>query len=139
MKVRYELLKTQVIQKSDKPKATIVAVGSMLEQAIRAADTLADKNIEVDILNPLCLNLVDIIPIIQSLDRSGGRLITMEDHQTTAGFGYYLSGLLSEFKPGVIKKHEVLGVKAVFGQSAYQAQYLYDKHEMGYGSVVSLF
>lgn len=139
LKVNYDISKTQVIQDCPSPKATIVAVGSMLEQAICASDTLLEKGIEVNILNPLCLNQVDIFPIIKSLDKSGGRLITMEDHQTTAGFGYYLSGLLSEAKPGVIKKHDVLGVNAVFGQSAYQAQHLYDKHEMGYKNVVNLF
>jgi transketolase len=137
-KIKYDLSKTEVIQESKSPKATIVAVGSMLEQAITAADELSLKGIEVDILNPLCLNQVDIFPIIKSLDKSGGRLITIEDHQIAAGFGYYLSGLISEAKPGTIKKHDVLGVKSEFGQSAYLAQQLYDKHEMGSGKIVSL-
>ena len=138
LKQKYDFTKTQVIQNSPNPKATIVAVGSMLEQAISAADQLSLKGVDVDVLNPLNLNEVDIFPILKSLEKSGGRLITLEDHQTAAGFGYYLSGLLSEAKPGAIKKHDVMGVKSQFGQSAYLAQQLYDKHNMGYQAVVKL-
>lgn len=134
----YDFEKTQLVLEAKKPKATIVAVGSMLEQAVSASDDLLSKGIEVEVLNPLCLNHVDIFPIIKSLDKSGGRLITMEDHQITAGFGYYLSGLISEAKPGAIKDHKVLGVKGEFGQSAYQAQELYNKHEIGFENVVKL-
>ncbi len=138
IKCNYDLTKTQVVQDVKAPKATIVAVGSMLEQAICAADQLSLNKIDVDILNPLSLNIVDILPVLKSLEKSKGYLITMEDHQITAGFGYYLSGLISEAKPGLITKHTVLGVDSHFGQSAYLAQELYNKHNMGYEAVVKL-
>lgn len=133
---KYDLNKTQVIVESKKPKATIVAVGSMLEQAVQASDELSQKGIEVDVLNPLCINSIDLNPIIDSLKKSNGKLFTIEDHQLTAGFGYYLSGLVSEKNPGLIKEHNLMGVKSEFGQSAYQAQQLYDKHKMGYKNLV---
>lgn len=134
----YDFTKTQLVFETKKPKATVVAVGSMLEQAVSAADALLSQGVEIEILNPLCLNDVDVFPIIKSLEKSGGRLVTLEDHQITAGFGYYLSGLISEAKPGVIKDHKVLGVKGEFGQSAYQAQELYNKHKIGYKDLISL-
>lgn len=136
LQTKYDISKTQEILNCKNPKSTIVAVGSMLEQAINAADELSSKGVEVDILNPLNLNYVDLAPILKSLEKSNGQLITMEDHQITAGFGYYLSGLISEAKPGLIRNHKVLGVKSQFGQSAYLAQQLYDKHSMSAKNVV---
>ncbi len=133
----YGLTKTQMVLESKSPKATIVAVGSMLEQAVIASDELISKGIEVDVINPLCLNKLDIKPILKSLKKSG-RLITIEDHQVTSGFGYYLAGLISETDPTLIKKLNVLGVEGEFGQSAYLAQELYDKHSIGFKQLVEL-
>lgn len=137
LKSKYNFNQTQLVLESVKPKATIVAVGSMLEQAVIASDELLSKGVEVEILNPLCLNNIDLNPIIKSLKKSN-HLITIEDHQVTAGFGYYLAGLISEIDPGLVKKLDVLGVKGEFGQSAYLAQQLYDKHEFGFKNLVKI-
>ncbi len=136
-KSKYNLSETQLVSEATKPKATIVAVGSMLEQAVIASDELLQKGIEVEILNPLCMNAINLNPILKSLKKSN-RLITIEDHQVTAGFGYYLAGLVAEVDPTLIKKLDILGVKGEFGQSAYLAQQLYDKHHFGFKNIVEL-
>lgn len=134
----YELSKTQVVFKSNKPKATIVAVGSMLEQAVIASDVLmseSPQNEEVDVINPLCINKIDLKPILESLKKSK-YLVTLEDHQVKSGFGYYLAGLILETDPKLIEKLDVIGIQGEFGQSAYTAQELYDKHEIGYKALI---
>ncbi len=64
-----------------------------------------------------------------ALGKTGGRLITAEDHMVIGGAGSMLATAL--VSKGIAFKHRLLAVPGHFGQSAYTADELYDKHGIG--------
>jgi transketolase len=124
----YVLDQAQVVRDSAKPAVVIAASGALLGQALLAADKLAAKGVEVAVINPSVINHPDTKTFMTYLERAGGRLVTVEDHQLIGGMGAMLThSLLLE---GVQLKVRSLGVKGEFGQSAYNAIDLYRKHGM---------
>jgi transketolase len=60
------------------------------------------------------------------VETCGGRLVTIEDHQIVGGLGAQVSHALS--RAGVRHRMQSLGIAGEFGQSAYVAEHLYEKH-----------
>jgi transketolase len=55
-------------------------------------------------------------------------VVTIEDHQTIGGMGAQVSHALSQ--AGIAHRMKSLGIKGEFGQSAYVAEHLYEKHNL---------
>lgn len=131
----YTLNQAQVLRDSVKPAVVIAAAGAMVGQAMAAASQLATMGTEVAVINPSVINHPDVKTFKTYLERSGGRLVTVEDHQLIGGMGAILThALLLE---GVSIKARSLGVKGEFGQSAYNAIDLYKKHGIDSSAIVS--
>lgn len=131
--LKYTLGKSQVIHESPDAVATVVAAGSLLTQAMRALDQFQQAGGgkgSLDVIHPSILNLVDIDPVVRSLQKTKGRLFVMEDHQQIAGFAHHLLGEITQKHPGLVTEFKVFAVQGEFGQSAYQADELYRKHNM---------
>lgn len=112
----------------------ILANGPLLHEAIKASHLLEQKNIFPTIINnthPNCHLSPEISALVDSCQ---GRLLTVEDHQLIAGMGANAVGNLSQGK-SPIKRLKSLGVKALFGQSAYSALELYEKHGLNAQSI----
>jgi transketolase len=124
----YTLGSAQVVRDSASPKLVIAAAGALLGQALEAADALAKKGVESVVINPSAINRPDVATFRKYLDKCGGRLLTVEDHQVVGGMGAVLSHAL--LQEGVALKLRSLGVRGEFGQSAYNAIDLYRKHGM---------
>ncbi len=122
---KYEWRKAQVLRSGD--AATIVATGPMLDKAIKAANELEKNGTKVTVINAPFVNEPDVATVKAALAQTGGRLITIEDHQIKCGMGAMLThSLLNE---GVeVKSYKGLGIQGEFGQSAYQADQLYARH-----------
>lgn len=134
----YQLDKAQIIRQSSKtPTAksvTIVAAGSMLGEAITAHNELLKHNVHSTVINPLCLNHIDVDTLKAALQLSEGRIITVEDHQLLGGFSAIVAQALA--LANVSFKMKSLGVKSEFGQSAYSAKELYQKHHMDSSAII---
>lgn len=131
----YHLNKAQVIQEISGPKmVTVVASGSLVPEALLAAQKLKDKGIGTIVINPCSHNHLDTATVREALKKSEGRLLTVEDHQKTGGLGQMLTFSLVE--QGVALKLRALAVHREFGQSAYTAQELYRKHKIDSGAIV---
>jgi transketolase len=104
----------------------LVATGSTLYKALYAAQELAQLGIGSAVLDPVCVSSIDTEPFKKSLTLSKGRMITVDDHQVIGGMGALVTHQLAQL--GLISKVQSLGVKSVFGQSAYSADDLYNKH-----------
>ena len=78
------------------------------------------------VVNPSIVNHPDVETFKACLNKTEGRLITVEDHQEVGGMGSVLVHQLSQC--GLNLKVKSLGVKDQFGQSAYSAIQLYAKH-----------
>lgn len=137
-KFNYVYGKAQVVKDSAKEfknAVTIVAAGAMLPQALKAADKLKDAKIGSIIVNPSIINRPDAKTIVDCLEKTGGRMITVEDHQDVGGMGALITHAVATtgFKGLTVVS---LGVKDTFGQSAYKADQLYARNGIDAASIV---
>lgn len=133
----YQLGKAQVVwdNSGDLDNAvTIVAAGPMLHQALIAAQSLKDGGQGAIVVNPSIINRPDIETIKDCLAKTGGRLVTVEDHQLKNGMGAMLAHELA--MKGVTFKIKSLGVKEEFGRSAYEAIELYRLHGLDSRAII---
>ncbi len=71
--------------KQGRDNIAIVALGSVLAEALTAAEQLADKNIDLTVINARFAKPVD--EDIVALAMEGTHIITVEDHSLAGGFG----------------------------------------------------
>ncbi|MFY7994167.1 MAG: transketolase C-terminal domain-containing protein [Bacteriovoracaceae bacterium] len=127
----YDLHRSQLLCEGE--DACIVVSGSLVEKALVAREKLAEKGFEVAVINHSFVNNSDFDFIGETIERSGGRLVTLEDHQLVGGMG---AQLIHQLKlKGFNFIAESLAVKGEFGQSAYMADELYAKHGLDATSV----
>lgn len=127
--LKYELGRGQVLfDNTDKfPSAvTLIAAGSMVPETLKAAQELVNHKIGSVILNPSCLNHLDMALLEECLAKTNNTFVTIEDHQIIGGLGQMVCHALAE--EGMTFKCQTLGVRGEFGQSAYTALDLYKKH-----------
>jgi 1-deoxy-D-xylulose-5-phosphate synthase len=81
----FRLGKSVVVKKIKDSAVAIVSYGSVLTEALRAAELLAEDGIAVDVINGRFAAPVDK-KIVSLLDQGKG-IITVEDHASACGFG----------------------------------------------------
>jgi len=116
--------KAQVLREGD--DVVLVGCGPLLSKAIAAGELLAADGVQATVLNNPFINRIDLDTIGEAVRRCGGRLVTIEDHQLTCGMGAQLSHALSQ--AGIAHRIKSLGIPGEFGQSAYMAEHLYERH-----------
>jgi transketolase len=132
----YQLGKAQVLKQTSNPAVTIVAAGSLVGEALKAADELAEKKIGAIVINPSCLNQPDVDTLRAALSKTHGNLVTVEDHQVCGGLASFLLPVLLE--KGVVVNHlRCIGVRNQFGRSAYTAPDLYRQYGMNAAAIVA--
>jgi len=120
-----------------KAKSVVISAnGSLVTHAMKAAEKLAADGIGAIVLNNATPNHPDVPGHQAALAKCGGKLVTVEDHQALGGAGaMLLTKLAADGKlPSAAK---VLGVQGEFGQSAYTADELYNKHGIGVAGIVA--
>lgn len=131
----YKLYQPQVVkEKAGADSTVIVAAGSTMPEAIKACEELDQKGKGYILVNAGCLNKVDVNFYKGLLNKTQGRMVTVEDHQLIGGFGQILISTL--VTNGVQLQAKSLGVHGEFGQSAYNAIDLYKKHGLDAAAIV---
>lgn len=74
---------------------TIVAIGSMVKQALLAAQDLATQGLEVEVLDPRTLFPLDKHAILASVAKTG-RLIIVDEAHDACGAASYISAIVAE-------------------------------------------
>ncbi|MAF89659.1 MAG: transketolase [Bdellovibrionaceae bacterium] len=123
----YKIDKLSFVRKAkdSSKKVCLIPVGSLVPQAIKAAETLATQDIECSIVHPATLNKVSA-ELIKEIEACGSKAIVIEEHQALGGYHSVLSSeLTSSGSTATVKS---LAVQAKFGQSAYTANELYKMH-----------
>ncbi|MCD7797767.1 MAG: transketolase family protein [Clostridiales bacterium] len=92
---------------------TVIANGLMVNEAIEAQKTLAEKGMSAEIINMATIKPLDEELILASAKKTG-RVITVEEHSIIGGLGEAVSSLLGEKLPTPIKR---IGVNDEFGHS----------------------
>ncbi len=113
---------------------TIVANGSLLPEAVKAADLLEQKGIGSIVIHGSGVNHPDLATVTAALGKSDGRLVTVEDHRLVGGMGALLTHAL--ILNGTQLRLKSLGVGDKFGQSAYSALELYKQHGLDAEAIV---
>jgi transketolase len=137
--VEYAWGKAMTVADTTAGKARSVVIsanGSLVTHAIKAAEKLAADGIGAIVLNNATPNHPDVAGHQAALAKCGGKLVTVEDHQALGGAGaMLLTRLAADGKlPSAAK---VLGVQGEFGQSAYTADELYNKHGIGVAGIAA--
>ena len=70
----------QVVRKSDSDKVTVIGACVTLVEAMKAADELAKTGVNIRIIDPFTIKPMDGETIISNARKTGGRIITVEDH-----------------------------------------------------------
>jgi transketolase len=119
---------------SKEKNVLLVTTGSLVGEALLAADKLKSQKVGAIVVNQNTLNILDSTKYAELLAKTEGRVITIEDHQVLLGLGSFIAHQLS--LSSVRFKMKSLGVKGKFGQSAYNAIELYRKHGVDSDSIV---
>jgi transketolase len=127
--LEYKLGKSQILaDSSDKFKNSVVLVGpgSMTYQTLLAARELEKSQVGAIVVNPSIMNQLDVETFKEALAKAQGKIVVVEDHQKNSGYAANLT--LNLHEAGLKFQMKSLGVSGSFGQSAYLAQELYEKH-----------
>lgn len=132
----YALGKAQILRDTSsqhEKSVCLIASGSLIPQALAAAEELAAKQIGSIVINPGRHNHPDMETLTTALKKTHNRFLVVEDHQKIGGLFHLLSAeILTNQAAGKVRN---LGVKGEFGQSAYNAIDLYKKHQLDAKSI----
>src|SRR5262249_30827408 len=78
---------SKVLRRSANDRATIVAAGITLHEALKAADTLEREGIHVRVVDCYSVKPIDRTTLLESATRAGARIIVVEDHYAEGGLG----------------------------------------------------
>jgi transketolase len=99
---------------------TVIAIGVMVDQALKAAETLAQENVDCRVLNMPTLKPIDSAAIVKAA-RETGAIVTAEEHQEHGGLGSTVARITAGNYPVPM---EFVAVKNKFGTSGKPAELL---------------
>ncbi|GAA3107283.1 transketolase [Nonomuraea salmonea] len=114
---RFPVGGSRVLRHSPGDRATIVAAGVTVHEALAAADDLREAGIPVGVIDLYSIKPVDTAALIEAATTTGN-LITVEDHRIEGGLGDAVTDAVSELGPRVIK----LAVTGLPGSATPQEQ-----------------
>jgi transketolase len=92
---------------------TIVACGVEIDEALKAADALAEQGISAEVIDAFCVKPLDAETILASVGKTGC-VVTAEEHSVIGGLGGAVAELLAEEHPAPLVR---VGMRDVFGTS----------------------
>ena len=108
---KFELGKGKVLRESQ--KIALVATGMMVQEALKAADILAEDDISVTVVDMPCIKPIDE-ELIEKIAKSHEIIITSEEHNVYGGLGSAVSEVTSKKSP---VRMEMMGMQDTFGES----------------------
>ncbi len=109
--VELELGRAYVLRQGS--DATIVACGVEVEQALIAADMLADCGIEAEVIDAFCVKPLDEQTLLDSAKKTG-HVVVAEEHSIIGGLGSAVADVLARIHPVPM---EFIGIQDRFGKS----------------------
>lgn len=108
---QFEIGKGEILR--DGADVAIIANGLMVNEAIIAAQTLAEKGIDAMVINICTIKPLDE-ELVLAAAKKCGKVITCEEHSIIGGLGEAVCALLSEELPTPVRR---IGVNDEFGHS----------------------
>lgn len=101
------------VQLKDGKDCTIIATGLCVSEALKAADILAEKGIDAQVINIHTIKPLDEDMVVEAAKKTG-KIFTVEEHSIIGGLGAAVAEVLCEKYPAKLKR---IGVNDVFGES----------------------
>ncbi len=118
---QFQFGKGEIIRKGK--DVAIFATGLMVQEALKASETLKDIGLECSVINMPTIKPIDKDLIIE-MAKTHTHLVSCEEHNVLAGFGSAIAEVLIENYP---KKMMIIGIEDTFGESGKPADLL-DKY-----------
>ena len=99
---------------------TIIGCGPLVYEALVAAEELARKGIEAEVINASSIKPFDEKTLLKSIKKTGC-CVTVEEHQITGGLFGVVSETLARHYPAPI---EPIGMPNTFGESGEPSELL---------------
>lgn len=129
----YEWGKAQTLAAGN--DVVIVASGPLVGRAIDAGRQLKEQGVAATVFSNPFINRVDVETIGAAVKKCSGRVVTIEDHQKICGMGAQISHALAQ--AGINHHIRSLGMAGEFGQSAWVAEELYEKHGLTAAGIIA--
>ncbi len=127
-KTPFEIGKAEIFREGK--DAAIIACGSLVYNALQAADELKKEKIDVMVINSHTIKPLDEKTILKAA-KTCGAIVTVEEHQITGGLGGAVAEYLAKTHPTPI---EFIGVQNRFGESG-EPKELIEHFGMGVESI----
>ena len=121
-----------MLHESDKDVATIITSGIMVDESLKAYETLAAEGISVRVIDMFTWKPLDEELVIKAAKETGA-IVTAENHNVTCGLGSVVSNCLAKNCPIV---QEFVGVQDLFGQVGPQ-DFLMDEYGLRAANIVA--
>lgn len=106
----FQIGKAKIVRSSASDTALVVASGVTLYEALKAADLLAAKGVNIRVMDPFTIKPLDVAAVREHAAACGGRVVTVEDHYPEGGIGDAVLDAVADCRNVVVKK---LAVNAV--------------------------
>ena len=127
----FEIGKGVVLHESDKDVATIITSGIMVDESLKAYESLQAEGITVRVIDMFTWKPLDEELVIKAAKETGA-IVTAENHNVTCGLGSVVANCLAKNCPTV---QEFVGVQDLFGQVGPQ-DYLMDVYGLRAANIV---
>lgn len=111
---------------------TIIAMGYMVAEALKAAETLAAEGISARVLDMWCMKPLDEEAVLAAAKETGA-IVTAENHNIRNGLGSAVASTLALNLPTVL---EMVGVNDEFGEVG-QVSYLAERFKLTAAEIVA--
>ena len=86
----------KVLRHKDGDKVTVVAAGVTLHETLKAADLLAQQGIGITVIDAYSVKPIAADVIKAAAQKSGGKVLTVEDHYPEGGLGEAVASAVSQ-------------------------------------------
>ncbi|CAG5115215.1 unnamed protein product [Candidula unifasciata] len=93
-----------IVRQSASDQVTVIGACVTLYEALKAADILAERGVNIRVIDPFTIKPIDADTIIGSALQTGGRIITVEDHYAEGGLGEAVAGSVSHQSGITVKR-----------------------------------
>ncbi|VDM67026.1 unnamed protein product, partial [Strongylus vulgaris] len=85
-----------IVKMSPNDKITLIGAGVTIYEIMKAADELEKQGVHCCIIDPFTIKPLDEATIVEHAKRTGGKIITVEDHYPAGGIGEAVSACVSD-------------------------------------------
>ena len=124
-------LAEQVLHESENDAATIITSGIMVDESLKAYESLQAEGISVRVIDMFTWKPLDEELVIKAAKETGA-IVTAENHNVTCGLGSVVANCLAKNCPTI---QEFVGVQDLFGEVGPQ-DYLMDRFGLRAANIV---